>query len=491
MKECIITLLIFIYVCFSCGKKDSINVTQERDNEIDVSELIEEFPVDSVLIHAGARFYGSNRYLYIKDSESTDKITSVFLLPDGKYMGQFMDFGAGPNEVASAGSISVITSPIDGREKALLIDHGNYRIYGYDVDSALTDSTYTPISIKPLDELVMPSRYIYINDTLGFARKIVLHPGSPKFDQSLGKYNLKTGELIDFALEEHIAGNQSVFTVSEESERVIEAGTNIDIVVIYDYDGNVVKRIKGPNYKPKAEGRKSYFSNVKIAGPYILGVYSGGDWYTADYIGKNIEVWDLDGNYIATLNMGKRIRDMYYHNPSGILWLSIVEDDMVFGKLNLEEAMKKGKKIESTAKNDVADTLVSSETDLGTIPPFVFLTDDGEDTLTCFDIGEVKIPKDLDEVVYPEESKIVISSGNFKNLPGKVEKIWLEPTTVTPKFLTSKIDMPYLIETMLTLVQIGFTKDTPEGEFKGMVEIPAKGFSEPVKLPISGKVVYK
>lgn len=44
---------------------------------------------------------------------------------------------------------------------------------------------------------------------------------------------------------------------------------------------------------------------------------------------------------------------------------------------------------------------------------------------------------------------------------------------------------------MITLLEIGFTKDTPEGEFKGMVEIPAKGFKEPVKLPISGTTVFQ
>ncbi len=324
---------------FSCGEKDSVNISQKRNNVIDISGMIEEFPVEVVLIHSGARLFGSDRYLYIEDAMSTDKITSVFSIPDGRYIGQFMDFGAGPNEIAIMGGINLVTSEDDGREKAIVIDYGNYRTSAYDVDSALTDPTYAPRIIKPIDKTVQPSHYVYVNDTLGFTRKITIRPGSTRFGQALGKYNLLTGEITDFAPEEHIEKNQSLFDVSKETQRVVEVGANVDIVVIYDYEGNVLRRIKGPNYKPVAEGWKSYFSKVKIAGPYILGVYSGGDWNTEGN-GKRIEVLDIDGNYIATLDTGREIMDMYYHKPSGILWFSFLNDDMQFGTLNLEDALK-------------------------------------------------------------------------------------------------------------------------------------------------------
>ncbi len=477
---------------FSCGEKDQVNISQKRNNVIDICGMIEEFPVEEVLIHSGARLFGGDRYLYIEDAMSTDKITSVFSIPDGRYIGQFMDFGAGPNEIAIMGGINLVTSEDDGREKAIVIDHGNYRTSAYDVDSALTDPTYAPRIIKPIDKTVQPSHYVYVNDTLGFTRKITIRPGSTRFGQALGKYNLLTGEITDFAPEEHIEGNRSLFDVSKETQRVVEVGANVDIVVIYDYEGNVLRRIKGPNYKPVAEGWKSYFSDVKIAGPYILGVYSGGDWNTKGN-GKRIEVLDIDGNYIATLDTGREIMDMYYHKPSGILWFSFLNDDMQFGTLNLEEALKQAEnkkiKTESAAGNEDADN--SGTDSLGDVPPFIFLSKNLQDTLTRFDIGVVRIPKERLETVFPDTvASITIASGNFNDLPGKVDKILFEPTTITPSFLNSRIDIPFMLNGMITLVRIGFTKDAPEGDFQGVVEVPAKGFDKPLILPVSGTIVY-
>ncbi len=229
MKQ-ILPALLLLALFFSCREKDPINVNQERNNEIDISELIEEFPVEEPLINDGARLYGSDNYLYVKDYTSTDKITSVFSLPDGDFVGQFMDFGAGPNEIAIIGNINLFTSEADGREKAVVMDHGNWRISIYDVDSALTDTTYIPRQVKSLDSTVFPSHYVYVNDTLGFARKIVISPGSTRFDQAIGKYNLMTGELTDFAPEEHISGNTSQIAVSKGAKKVIEAGGHVDRV---------------------------------------------------------------------------------------------------------------------------------------------------------------------------------------------------------------------------------------------------------------------
>lgn len=56
---------------FSCGEKDQVNISQKRNNVIDICGMIEEFPVEEVLIHSGARLFGGDRYLYIEDAMST------------------------------------------------------------------------------------------------------------------------------------------------------------------------------------------------------------------------------------------------------------------------------------------------------------------------------------------------------------------------------------------------------------------------------------
>lgn len=489
MKHALLPLLP-ILACLSCNS-NSVDIKQQRDKVIDVTEMVKEFPMEEVLIGNNALLAGSDRNLYILDAGATDEFVSVFSLPDGKFIGQFMDFGGGPNEVASPGSLNIFTSPTDGREKLLVIDHGNLRTSAYDVDSALTDSSYIAQRYRPLDATVQPSHYIYINDTLGFARKIVINQETNNFDQALGKYNLITGELSDFAPEEHIKGNRSLFTVARNEKRVIEVGSNVDLVVIYDFDGNVIRRIQGPNYKPEAERRKAYFSSATVAGPYILGVYSGGDWNTA-YLGKRIEVWDVDGNYIASLNVGKEIRNMFYHAPSGILWLSLRNDEMQFATLNLQEALAQAP---STAKEEAEDEVKPEENKTAKIldcaPPLIFLSDNLQDTLSRFDIGRIILEKG-EEVSYPNKSSIILAGGPSEApLIENSDTIWLESLDQSPQFLRSNIPTRYLKCKMITILWVGFDPNTPEGPFEGKVEIRAKGYKHPTILPVTGTIAYE
>ncbi len=80
---------------------------------------------------------------------------------------------------------------------------------------------------------------------------------------------------------------------------------------------------------------------------------------------------------------------MVYHEPSNILWMSFYEDDMQFGKLNLEEVLKKGKKIDTAAKQDKKKSISRDDASddsviYGKVPPFYMLETNLQDTLTRF-----------------------------------------------------------------------------------------------------------
>ncbi len=258
--------------------------------------------------------------------------------------------------------------------------------------------------------------------------------------------------------------------------------------------------------KPEADKKTNYFSYVRVAGPYILGVYAGSDGNT-EQIGKKIVVMDLEGNYIATLDAGKRVRDMYYHEPSGILWMSFTEDDMQFGKLNLAEALKKGKKIDPPAKQDkkesVSNVDVSDDSGVyGKVPPFYMVSADGQDTLTRFDVGKITLPRERDSIYYnPREIGILLCIGKmnddndttFAAFP-KDAKIWFEPFKATPDFLRSETTVKSLklnAGPKVTVLLLGFTKDAPEGYFEGTIEVYFHGYSEPYLVPVSGTITYE
>ena len=480
-------IIAIIPLIISCtGNNESVDIVQKRDNVIDVSGIIKEFHVDDVLIGSNALINGSENHLYILDTNSTDKFISVFSLPDGKFVGRFMKFGAGPNEVAVPENINVFTSHIDGREKALVIDHGNLRTMSFDVDSAITDSAYISNIYRPLDPTTRPSHFIYINDTLGFARKIIIDENTGKFSQALGKYNLITGELTDFAPNEHIKDNRSLFAADTKHNTVAEVGSNIDLVVLYDFEGNVKKRIKGPGYKSAAEGSKAYFSSVEIAGNYILGVYSGGDWNT-NYLGKRIEVWDNDGNYIASLTIDKPIRDLFYHSPSGLLYLSLI-DDMQFATLNLEEALSKATEQHKSETDPLKVADKKSVAQHDSYLQMCFLSEDLTDTLTRFDMGEIVIPRELSDDKHELTNSILLSTNNA-TFPADQDTVRFNISKTTPPQIEVNIPINWLVRRMFTLVDITIPQDMPEGKFEGHIELSVKNYSQPTILPFSGTVV--
>lgn len=130
----------------------------------------------------------------------------------------------------------------------------------------------------------------------------------------------------------------------------------------------------------------------------------------------------------------------------------------------------------------------------GTVPPLNILSIDLVDTLTSFDLGEIRLPKDMPDTYHPNKCFVVVKCRNFsvKGVPGGTSiKLFLEPTKITPEFVQGEIPMKFLYSNSFSFLDFEFVKGTPEGKFNGMVEIRAQGFSEPIKLPISGTIVYE
>lgn len=308
-----------------------------NDNEIKVGSLVEEFTTGEAMIGSNALLELNDSLLLINDAEAYDELVSVFRLPDGQYEGSFVEYGPGPYEVGSAGGINLFADAQTGKLKTLVFDYAQNSVLSYDMDSIFKDG-YQPTRLKSYASGIVPSDFIYVNDTLGFARKVVLSPTGNGFTQSLGKYNLTTGELSDFAPEYAIENNNSLFAVSKKDGLIAEVATNVDVINIYDFDGKLLHQIRGPEYKDKAERLTAYFSSVVFADDLILAVYSGGKWNT-DFLGKEIVVIDKEGNYKATLDLERKVRDMKYHEPTGRLYMSFYDDDMQFGWLDLHSVL--------------------------------------------------------------------------------------------------------------------------------------------------------
>lgn len=187
--------------------------------------------------------------------------------------------------------------------------------------------------------------------------------------------------------------------------------------------------------------------------------------------------------------------------------MSFYEDDMQFGKLNLEEVLKKGKKIDTAAKQDKKKSISRDDASddsviYGKVPPFYMLETNLQDTLTRFDVGNITLPRERDSIYYnPEEISTILYIGKindandttFAAFP-KGTNVWFEPFKVSPDFLRSETtfgSMKFEAQPMQTLLLLGFTKDAPEGYFEGTIEVYFHGYTDPYLIPVSGTITYE
>ncbi len=319
---------------FGCSESKTWN----QGDIADIRDSIIEFNTGDAMIGWSPRIAFSDSMMFVLDETSTDKVVKVFSLPQGEFLSEFGNYGPGPYEIGGPNSLNVYEDDLDGRTKALIVDLTQNCILVFDVDSVMHDEEYIPQRIHDLHHGVIPAQYVRINNTQGFACKIQLGSTGAISSKSLGMFNLSTGELTDFAPEHSVANNNSVFSVSTKYGLVAEASTNVDEIKIYDFNGDLLYNVKGSEYTNDAQRRRSFFSNVTFADDLILGVYSGGT-IKNDYLGEKIAVLDKEGNYITTLNVGRKIRDLKYHEPTGRLYMSFYNDDWQFGWLDLHSVL--------------------------------------------------------------------------------------------------------------------------------------------------------
>lgn len=77
-----------------------------------------------------------------------------------------------------------------------------------------------------------------------------------------------------------------------------------------------------------------YYSKVALAKDKIIASYSGGNKRTDDYYPTKFFVFDIEGNYLKTLDINRKITDFCYDDNSNRIIMSF-NDDIQFGYLEL------------------------------------------------------------------------------------------------------------------------------------------------------------
>lgn len=300
-----------------------------RDHVVDVKGKVVQFETDSILIGNYARLYMQNECLIIRDSKSIDCQIYLFDKRNFRYLAATAPLGEGPNEITNIGHIASDVK----RRRFYVNDHGKQKIFSYDLDSVLVNPDYVPQVKMSMNIANFPSEYEYISDTLCIGRTIAPISVSD-YVPSISRWNMLTGEMKPISYD-HPDVKQKRFTCAASAKYgvALQLYTYDDLMTIVDFNGQLKCNVYGPQWD--TSGRNHYYEGaVFCKGGKILASFSGGD-YDREYEPTKLLAFDINGDYIKTLEVGYRIFNMCYDEELNRLYLNF-DDEIQFGYLDLD-----------------------------------------------------------------------------------------------------------------------------------------------------------
>ena len=222
-------------------------------------------------------------------------------------------------------------------KRIYVADYGKMQISGYDLDSVLLNPDYLPKYKLEMNKAATPVMLSYGNDTLCYACCITAEPGK-HFQESLVTWNMKTGDIHPL-----ITGHPEVerkrirYAVSFEKDLIAVSYDHHDLLATYDLQGNLKHYIYGPDWdNATSNAMIYYYGSICICNNHIIVGYSGERNPDAGNIHvSKLLVYDLDGNYINTLNVGYNIIIFCYDSESNRI-IMVLDDEIQFAYLDLD-----------------------------------------------------------------------------------------------------------------------------------------------------------
>ncbi len=274
--------------------------------------------------------------MFITDYKTANEFVHIFDKNNFKYITSIAPRGQGPGEIARIGSIEEDKM----NRKFYVSDFGKYKIFSYDLDSAITDPAYLPIEKMTMNDQLVIDEYAYISDTLSIGMTIQ-RLGDGKFNPIVAKINMETGKITPMSYTVHpdIQKKRVCFDISMEHGIYVETYIPHDLITICSLDGKLKYNVYGAEWSTETHGI-DYYGPVAFCNDRIVALYSGQKTFIngkTNYPTKFV-VFDLDGNYLKTLETNYPIIRFCYDKDNDRLIMSI-DDEMQFAYLDLGELL--------------------------------------------------------------------------------------------------------------------------------------------------------
>jgi hypothetical protein len=330
-----LSYIVLATLCCACsGDAGTEKYQGKRNHIINVHDKVKAIPTDSVMLSVAIVPCVVDDYIIIGDYRSPDECIHLFDKNTFAYVAGTAYTGQGPGEITRLGHIA----NDDARRTFFVTDLGRQQIFAYPLDSVLADPRgYIPEVKVKLNEKKFPNSYHFIHDTLCIG--VIIEPaGASGYKAMTGKWNMTTDEIRLMPYEHPEVEKKRIgLAVSPEHGIYVECHLYRDLMTICTLDGELKYNVYGPDWTDKNRDPKNYYSAVvACCGNQIIALYSGKNTLVADKAGgqaydypSQLLVFDLEGNYLQTLETGYPINSFCYDKANNRLILTLNDEPQV------------------------------------------------------------------------------------------------------------------------------------------------------------------
>lgn len=326
--KCYFIIGLALFALTSCHKGNEIETFQtNRDNIIDIKNKIVEIDLGDVYANKWSRPHVTDKYLIIRDHKSLDYLLHVFDKNSFKHITSFAEPGQGPLEITNIAGVNWI----EETGEIYVFDFSKYNVMAFHLDSVISYPDYKPHEKYKLNKEKLAFTSVFLNDSVSYSKLMISRPNT-NFQNMTGVINYKSGEIDikEYDREEFYAKRYN-FDASFSDSIYVECNTTLDLISIFDLNGNLKRNIYGPLWD---EDIRCY-CGVAITNDYIFTSFDGHD-YDLHILPKKCELFHKNGNYIATLNVGYGITSLCYDKDNDRIIFAF-DDEIQFGYLNLKD----------------------------------------------------------------------------------------------------------------------------------------------------------
>lgn len=330
-----IFILLFLSLSALWGCSSANNASEKyqsrRNQIIDVKDKLIGFNQEDVFLRDSPITVGGN-FAILTDYGINNKFIHLFSRKDLSYITSFGERGEGPGEIVNIGDVMVS----DNEKSIYVIDYGHFVVYEYELDSILSNDNYKPTIKSRLDPSLFPSWITFISDTLAYG-KFITPKGTSTHSEVAGKWNLQTGEIKIYDYQHPDVEIKRIMVGASQKQGIyVEANNRYDLLSIFDLHGNLKYNVYGPNWERRYDN-KQHFRNVVIYKNRIIAMYDG-ELYEKLSLPRVCHVFDLEGNYLKTLDLGAPIIRMSVDEEYDRLFFCF-DDALQFAYLDLKEVL--------------------------------------------------------------------------------------------------------------------------------------------------------